>query len=150
MGLEEKSSVVRKQNELDSKGVYFITSSIEGIRGFVKKLEKYLYDSSMAHYKDEVDRYKKLKTKSYRETGWPEVQIRYNFKLGYLYEFRRDKDTALSYYKSGYKELREMQPSNITQANEIRFVGDWFLVRILILLLQSVNENKFNEALEYF
>ncbi|CAG9311013.1 TRAPPC11 [Blepharisma stoltei] len=135
--LEDKGSLIKKACEIDSKGIFLARISLDENDSRMIKFKKYLWESSSAHYKDEIERLKKLKSRAQKEISgnFIELQIRYNFKLGYLCELKQDKEAALNHYKKAYFELQEMGTNDISHAEEIRTVADWTAHRILSILL---------------
>jgi hypothetical protein len=101
------------------------------------KLKKFLWEGCLSHYKDEIDRIKKLKSRAHKELSgnYSELQIRYNFKLGYYSELKQDKDTALNFYKKCYKEVQEEQLDPSVSSDEKRAVADLISHRIQCILL---------------
>lgn len=101
----------------------------------------------MSHYKEETERIKKAKSR----TTSVELQIRYNFKLGYLMELRDDKDQGLRYYQSAYNDLQSIGPISANHYREIKGVSDWILLRICLLLTsQPLSSAKVKEAITIF
>jgi hypothetical protein len=93
-------------------------------------VQKYLLDSALSHYKEEIDRIKKAKGRA----SSVELQIRFNFKLGYLMELREDKEGGLRYYQVAYNDLQGISPISPSHYREIKGVSDWILLRICLQL----------------
>lgn len=151
-GLEEKAGVLRKTCELDTKSLFFITGDFLSMIFQFQRIEKCLFESATTHYKDEIERLKKLKTRAQKEApGYLELQVRYNFKLGYYSELRLDKDSALAYYKRAYQNLQEMTWKSFAEFEEIRTVSDWTILRLYqVFLSVPYTEERINEAINYF
>jgi tetratricopeptide (TPR) repeat protein len=106
-----------------------------------------LYDSALSHYKEEIDRIKKSMTRA----TCVELQVRLNFKLGYLMELRTDKEMGLRYYQLAYNDLQNIEPISPNHYREVKGVSDWILLRICLLLTSlSLVESKVNEAIMLF
>ncbi|OMJ78700.1 hypothetical protein SteCoe_21419 [Stentor coeruleus] len=138
--LEEKLSQLKKNGEIDSKGVFLVKHKLE--EGEMPgKIKKYLWDGCISHYKDEIDRLKKLKSRAHKELSgnFMEIQIRYNFKMGFYSELKQDKDLALNFYKKAYKELQDPTVNQIILLDEKRSVADLIVHRIQCVLLNLPN-----------
>ena len=150
--IEDKLSSLKKTGEIDSKAVVLIRHKLEESEQLVK-LKKYLWDGCIGHYKDEIDRLKKLKSRAHKELSgnFLELQIRYNFKLGYYSELRQDKEAALNFYKKSYKELQDGILDSSTQLEERRAVADLVVHRIVCILLSPAHLlGKLKEAVSMF
>jgi hypothetical protein len=136
VSIEEKVSQLKKSGEVDSKGILLLKTKLEESDQVIK-LKKYLWEGCITHYKDEIDRIKKLKSRAQKELSgnFIELHIRYNFKLGYYSELRQDKESALNFYKKSYKELQENSLEATTQIEERRSVADLIVHRMQCLLL---------------
>lgn len=124
--LEDKTSLIKKACEIESKGIFIARINLEDNDPRIPKFKKYLWDGSISHYKEEIERLKKLKGRAQRELSgsFIELQIKYNFKLGYMCELRQDREAAINHYKKAYFELQEMSSSDISHTEEIRTVAD--------------------------
>mmetsp|Transcript_9489 Transcript_9489/g.18316 ORF Transcript_9489/g.18316 Transcript_9489/m.18316 type:complete len:1030 (-) Transcript_9489:384-3473(-) len=144
---EERTSQLRKLCELESKAVYIKLGGPSALSTDLAKIQKFLYDSAIGHYKDETERIKKAKNR----TISVELQIRYNFKLGYLMELREDKEGGLRYYQIAYNDLQSISPISANHYREIKGVSDWILLRICLLLTShSLAAAKVKEAIDMF
>lgn len=147
--IEDKIGVLRKISELEPKGILLTKETPENVN--VANLNKYLWDAALLHYKDDIYRYKKLKSRASKEIALPEIAIRYEFKLGYLSELRQDTETAMNYYKKAYNALRAISPNEISYFEEIRAVADWVIYRLFcILLSKPAVHSKVKEAISMF
>lgn len=151
-GIEEKASLLRKACDLDAKSLYFISGDFLAMVFQFQRIEKCLFESATNHYKEEIERLKKLKTRAQREApGYLELQVRYNFKLGYYSELRLDRESALAYYKRAYQNLQEMTWKSFTEFEEIRTVSDWTILRLYhVFLSVPYTEERISEAITYF
>ena len=138
LSIEEKLSSLKKNSEIDTKGLVLARQKLEDPDS-VSKLKKFLWEGCISHYKDEIDRIKKLKSRAHKELNGnlSELQIRYNFKLGYYSELRQDKDVALNFYKKSYKEVQESQMDPSVTLDEKRSVADLISHRIQCILLSA-------------
>jgi hypothetical protein len=110
-------------------------------------VQKYLLDSALSHYKEEIDRIKKAKSRA----SSIELQIRFNFKLGYLMELREDKEGGLRYYQVAYNDLQGIAPISPSHYREIKGVSDWILVRICLQMTSpSLSVPRVKEAINLF
>lgn len=134
--IDEKMSSLKKNGEIDTKGLVLLKHKLEE-GDACSKLKKFLWEGCINHYKDEIDRIKKLKSRAHKELSgnFAELQIRYNFKLGYYSELKQDKDTALNFYKKCYKELQESPLDPSVLQEEKKGVADLISHRIQCLLL---------------
>ena len=152
ISIDEKLSSLKKTGEVDGKGVVLLRHKLEESEQLAK-LKKYLWDGCINHYKDEIDRLKKLKSRAHKELSgnFIELQIRYNFKLGYYSELRQDKEAALNFYKKSYKELQDASIDSSTQLEERRSVADLVFHRIVCILLGPAHLlGKLKEAVSIF
>lgn len=149
--LEEKVSQLKKYGEIDSKGLFLVKHKLE--EGEMSaKIKKYLWDGCISHYKDEIDRLKKLKSRAHKELSgnYMELQVRYNFKMGFYSELKQDKDLALIFYKKAYKELQDPTVNQVILLDEKRSVADLIVHRIQCVLLNLpilLNKLVANQAL---
>ena len=151
-GLEEKGNLLKRTCELDSKSLFFISDVLLSMVFHFQRIEKALFENVVNHYKEEIERLKKLKTRAQKEApGYIELQVRYNFKLGYYSELKLDKDAALAYYKRAYQNLQEMTWKSFIEFEEIRTVSDWTILRLYqVFLSVPYTEERMNEAITYF
>ena len=151
-GIEEKAALLRKACDLDSKSLYFISGDFLSMVFQFQRIEKCLFESATNHYKEEIERLKKLKTRAQKEApGYLELQVRYNFKLGYYSELRQDRESALAYYKRAYQNLQEMTWKSFTEFEEIRTVSDWTILRLYqVFLSVPFTDERITEAITYF
>lgn len=136
--LEEKTVLLRKSGEIDSKGILLVRHKLEEGEA-TTRFKKFLWDSSLSHYKDEIDRLKKLKSRAHKELSgtFMELQVRYNFKLGFFSELRQDKESALNFYKKCYKEIQDPSIDPSITLDEKRAVADLVIHRIQCILLSA-------------
>jgi len=151
-GIEERAGVLRKACDLDAKSLFFISGDFLSMVFQFQRIEKCLFESATNHYKEEIERLKKLKTRAQREApGYLELQVRYNFKLGYYSELRLDRESALAYYKRAYQNLQEMTWKSFTEFEEIRTVSDWTILRLYhVFLSVPYTDERISEAITYF
>lgn len=149
--IEDKLYSLKKTGEVDSKAILLLKHKLEE-SDQITKLKKHLWDGCINHYKDEIERLKKLKSRAHKELSgnYIELQIRYNFKLGYYSELRQDKEAALIFYKKSYKELQENALDSV-QIEEKRGVADLILHRIQCILLTPPHMlGRLKEAISVF
>ena len=152
ISIDEKLSSLKKTGEIDSKGILLIKHKIEE-NDQTAKLKKFLWDGCISHYKDEIERVKKLKSKAHKELNgsFLELQIRYNFKLGYYSELKQDREAALNFYKKCYKELQDNTLDASTLLDERRSVADLIVHRMQCLLLSPPHLlGRLKEAISIF
>ena len=106
----------------------------------------------MRHYKDEIDRIQKQKSRLIKSSNkaYSELEFRYSFKLGFYSELRKDRDSALNHYKKCYNEsINAYMPNSNSQ--ELKVFSDKLLHRIQCnLLLYSTNGAKVQESIKLF
>ena len=137
--VEERTNSVKKATDLESKAIFVVKSRIDDSPQSLPKLKKYLWDSALAHYRDEIERIKKLKSKVQKELmgNTKTIEVRLDFKQGYLNELRQEKDSALNCYKKAYSALVKTSPVNLAHYEEIRTVADWTIYRIWCIHLSA-------------
>ena len=73
--LEEKAASMRRNCELDSKGIVLSKDALSSFDP--QRLRKYLAEAANTHYKDEIEKYKKVKARALKEVSVPSLQVRY-------------------------------------------------------------------------
>jgi hypothetical protein len=151
--IDDKMNLIRRQNEIDTKAFFILNGGLEALRPHDKKLAKFLWETAIGHYKEEIERLKKLRSRASKEVmnGNGELPIRYNFKLGYISELRQDREGASNFYKKAYSELCSIGSTDVGHFLELRSVGDWIIYRQLCLQLSPpYNSIKVKEAVSIF
>lgn len=99
--IDDKVNSLKRSCEIESKSIW-VFNDVAALHGRISKIEKFWLDSAMQHFKDEIDRVKKIRTKALKEVGTPELLVRYDLKIGWLYETKGEKENAATHYKRAY------------------------------------------------
>jgi hypothetical protein len=107
---DERLSSLRKACDLDSKSIMLLPVGGDQQAPLIddallRRLDRWLLDFAVSHYKDESRRNKKSKK------GSPQLLARHHFKRAYYSEFRRDAASALKHWNECYRYLRELLKS---------------------------------------
>ncbi|KAL4198078.1 hypothetical protein AMTRI_Chr03g44090 [Amborella trichopoda] len=150
-GNEDRMIALRKRAEIDAKYliVYAQKDPLE-VKQSLSRLASIFSELSLTYYRDEGRR---LKTRIEKKTfNFPELNIRYCFKVAVYAEFRRDWVEALKYYENAYFALHEMigittRLPPIQRLVEIKAVAEQLHFKVSTLLLHS---GKVFEAIQWF
>lgn len=159
-GVEERLANIRKHTGLDSKtSLFFLPpqSSAVELQAFVETITSTIYPLCVEYYRD-LSKHARRKrnrgiippptvpptsgtSQTLSSQGW---NVRYDFKLGVLAEFRQEMDAAVRSYESGYEgllgpDVLEVIASWSPRWNEARLLADVFAIRILRCLLWNGN-----------
>lgn len=143
----DKKENLKKYAEVNRKGILFVKDFEEVKKA--KKLKKYIWTSSLKHYKYEIARIEKFKNKFQKNTNkaFPEIELRYAFKLGFYYEIIKEKEVAIGLYKKCYYDAINCYKSNAINQDELRTFSDKILYRMHCILLQaSIHEIKIEQS----
>ncbi|XP_024534781.1 trafficking protein particle complex subunit 11, partial [Selaginella moellendorffii] len=103
---DDRTAALRKRAELDNKCcMTFISHDPTELKRSLARLGSILGELANLYYKEQSRRVKaRLDKKNWTAT---EIAVRFNFKMGYYAEFRRDWVTALRFYETAYTLLLE-------------------------------------------
>ncbi|KAJ0987119.1 hypothetical protein J5N97_005475 [Dioscorea zingiberensis] len=148
---EDLIVALRKRAEIDSKHlVMFEQDNPLEMKQSLNRLSGIFAELCNTYYREEGRRVKgRIEKKTF---GFPELNIRYCFKVAVYAEFRRDWAEALRYYEDAYGVLREMVGTStrlphIQRLVEIKAVAEQLHFKISTLLLHG---GKVVEALSWF
>ncbi|KAK4940018.1 hypothetical protein LTR10_019755 [Elasticomyces elasticus] len=151
--LEDRFSTIRRAAGLDGKSIYFLphnSSSVE-VKELVNTVLSTLHSSCIDYYRDLSKHCRRKRNRNVvpQPTIQPGVShvlslqgwnVRYEFKLGVLAEFRQEMDAACRNYETAYEGL--FSPELIDaiavwspRFNEARQLSDIIALRILRCLL---------------
>jgi hypothetical protein len=158
--IEERLANIRKATGLDSKtSLFFLPpkSSPVELEAFVDTIISTIYPICIEYYRDLSKHTRRKKNRgiiplptamptsgtlqTLSSQGW---NVRYDFKLGALAEFRQEMDAAIRSYESGYDgllgpDVMEAIASWNPRWNEARLLADVFAIRIIRCLLWNGN-----------
>lgn len=136
--IEAKISSLKKNTELESKGIYFICNGTAGLVPVSKKFEKTLFDYSISYYKDLKS---VTKAKQHKINKDDFLNIRYHFKNGFFTEIIKGQSKAIKSYQESYdliKEHKEVGLRNFSYT-EVREVADLIVNKLLSCYLKHYN-----------
>ncbi|KAG0649795.1 Trafficking particle complex subunit 11 [Hyphodiscus hymeniophilus] len=158
--VEDRLANIRKATGLDSKtSLFFLPpkSSPVELQAFVETIISTIYPLCIEYYRD-LSKHSRRKrnrgivppptapptsgtSQTLSSQGW---NVRYDFKLGVLAEFRQEMDAAIRSYESGYdillsSDVLEAIASWSPRWNEARLLADVFAIRILRCLFWNGN-----------
>ena len=128
--VENKISSLRKNTELEPKGIFFVTNGMHGFSNLSRKFNKTLQDYSLGFYKD-MKNITKIKQKRIPKDD--PLNVRYNFKNGYFTEIIKDPTKAVKFYQESYDLLKEIKESKYYKysSTEMREVADLVVLKLL-------------------
>jgi len=65
---------------MQTKAIWLI-NKIQDLGNKLDSMQKFWGDGVSSHYKEEIERYKKLRQRSYKDTGSYELLVRYDLKI---------------------------------------------------------------------
>jgi hypothetical protein len=136
--IEAKISSLKKNTELESKGIFFICNGLHGFEPVVKKFEKTLFDYSITFYRD-LKNTTKIKQRKIAKDHY--LNVRYNFKIGYYSEITKGMSKAVKFYQEAYdlvKEIKESRSFDFTRT-ELRDVSDLIVHKLLSWYFKHFN-----------
>ena len=136
--VENKITSLKRNTELEPKGIFMIFNNLEGFASIISKFEKTLYDYSISYYK-EMKNFTKMKQK--KLTRDDTLNIRYNFKNGYFTEIIKDFNKAIKFYQESYDLLKNLKENGTTRYSnsELRDVADLIALKLLFCHLKHYN-----------
>ncbi|EFJ15464.1 hypothetical protein SELMODRAFT_422794 [Selaginella moellendorffii] len=148
---DDRTAALRKRAELDNKCcMTFISHDPTELKRSLARLGSILGELANLYYKEQSRRVKaRLDKKNWTAT---EIAVRFNFKMGYYAEFRRDWVTALRFYETAYTLLLEVfsnpaETQSIQRVVELKAVAEQLHFKVSTLLLHSGKEV---EAVKWF
>ncbi|KAJ3696579.1 hypothetical protein LUZ61_000284 [Rhynchospora tenuis] len=148
---EDVMTALRKRAEIDPKHlVEFVQNDATDLRQSLNKLASLFAELCLTYYKEEGRRIRSIIEK--KSSPFPELNIRYCFKIAIYAEFRRDWSEALKFYEEAYRVLREMTNTStrlppIQRLVEIKTIAEQLHFKISTLLLHG---GKIMEAVARF
>ena len=136
--IEYKIASLKKNTELEAKGIFLISSGLDGFTMLSKKFEKTMYEYSNSFYKEMKE---VTKTKQRKIPKDDILNIRYNFKNGYFTEIIKDQAKSVKFYQESYDLLITMKESGYSKysSTEMREVGDLIVLKFLTCYLCHYN-----------
>ena len=155
--IDDRLSIIRRATNLDQKTSFYLAPEVSQtqLEEFVKNLLATLQPSCVEYYRDLSKHARRKRNRGspppptappapgqsqiLSQQGW---NVRYEFKLGVLAEFRQEMDAACRNFESAYEglfsqELFESIPSWSRRFNEARMLADIIAVRIIRCLLST-------------
>lgn len=143
----DKISSLKKQGEVNKKGIFFCNDP-EHIKD-ASRFKKYIWEASIRHYKDEIERILRYKSKIPKDPNrtFSELDLRYSFKLAFYNEIRGEKDLALGQYKKCYADAVSFYQMSTRKQEELRGFSDLSMQRINCIVLLSLSAAKIEESI---
>ncbi|KAK4763309.1 hypothetical protein SAY86_009077 [Trapa natans] len=148
---EDRMIALKKRAEVDSKYLLMYTpNDVSELKLSLNRLGNAFSELASVHYREEGRRIRtKVEKRGY---NFPELHMRYCFKVAIYAEFRRDWNEALKFYEEAYRILREIVGTStrlppIQRLVEIKSVAEQLQFKISTLLLHG---GKVMEAVQWF
>ncbi|KAK4791665.1 hypothetical protein SAY86_032078 [Trapa natans] len=148
---EDRMIALKKRAEVDSKYLLMYTpNDVSELKQSLDRLGNVFSELASAHYREEGRRIRtKVEKRGY---NFPELHMRYCFKVAIYAEFRRDWNEALKFYEEAYRILRQMVGTKtrlppIQRIVEINSVAEQLQFKISTLLLHG---GKVLDAVQWF
>ncbi|PKI57065.1 trafficking protein particle complex subunit 11 [Punica granatum] len=148
---EDRMIALRKRAEVDLKYLLIYTpDDASELKQSLERLGSAFSELASTYYREEGRRIRtKVEKKSF---SYPELHIRYCFKVAIYAEFQRDWIEALRFYEEAYRILREIIGTStrlppIQRLVEIKSVAEYLQFKISTLLLHG---GKVGEAVQWF
>lgn len=127
--IENKITSLRKNTELEPKGIFFVTTGVQGFMNLSKKFEKTMQDYALHFYK-ELKNENKFKQKRIAKDD--PLNVRYYFKNGYYTEILKDSNKAVKFYQEAYQLIKEIKESKYSKysGTELREVADLIVLKL--------------------
>ncbi|CAI2373283.1 unnamed protein product [Moneuplotes crassus] len=136
--IENKITSLRKNTELEPKGIFLVTTGVQGFANLSKKFESTMQDYSLHFYKD-LKYHTKLKQKRIAKDD--PLNVRYNFKNGYYTEIIKDSNKAVKFYQGAYQLIKEIKESKYSKysGTELREVADLIVLKLFYCYFRFYN-----------
>ncbi|KAJ3694689.1 hypothetical protein LUZ60_000066 [Juncus effusus] len=149
---EDMIIALRKRAEIDSKQLLLFNQNDAFESGLsLNRVASLFAELCLTYYKEEGRRIRSGIEK--KSSPFPELNIRYCFKVAIYAEFRRDWAEALKFYEEGYRVLHEMINNTtnrlppVQRLVEIKTISEYLHFKISTLLLHG---GKIPEAIARF
>ncbi|CAJ1375667.1 unnamed protein product [Effrenium voratum] len=111
------------------QGTSVVAMGKEDLAAKAPRLERLIYQNAMAFYSDEEKRVKKVWVpKTPNAAAQAAMQVRTNFKVAFLNEFRKDARAALTAYIKAYEQL--LKDADVADAVERMDLCNYITVRM--------------------
>lgn len=95
----------------------------------LRRLEDYIYTLACRRYREFYKRVRRLRDRVPKSQG--ELQVRYNFKMGFYSEFYGDQATALTNYTSAYNALTMLKLGKESERTlEVKTVAELIVFKV--------------------